>query len=100
VFDPTSRYAGLDVLEHTLPDGRTVRYVARRFLPPSATFETIGVHHVVAGDRLDMIAADGLGDPELFWRLCDGNGVVSPHELEEIGRPVRITIPSADGRPV
>jgi hypothetical protein len=99
VFDPTSRYAHLDTAEHELPDGRKVRYVRRRFLPDPATFEVLGEHRVVLGDRLDNITYHGLGDPERFWQLCDGNGAMAPHELEEIGRSVRITLPTPDGRP-
>lgn len=99
MFDPSSRYHDLETAEHVLPDGRTVRYVRRRFVPDPATFETLAERRVAIGDRLDNISADGLGDPELFWQLCDGNGVMAPHELEEIGRVVRITMPTPDGRP-
>ena len=46
------------------------------------------------GDRLDNIAARYLGDPELFWRLCDANVALRPTELTEtIGRRILITLP-------
>ncbi len=45
------------------------------------------------GERLDLIAARYLGDPEQSWRQCDANGAVRPEELEEVGRRVRITLP-------
>ena len=48
--------------------------------------------------RLDNLAAEYLGDPEQFWRICDANGVLRPDELTDtIGRRIRITLP--DGIP-
>jgi hypothetical protein len=48
---------------------------------------------VTEGDRLDNIAAQELGDPEQFWRLCDANNAMHPVELEEIGRTLMVTLP-------
>ena len=46
------------------------------------------------GERLDNIAAQYMGDPTLFWRLCDANNAMRPEELTEtIGRILRITLP-------
>ena len=46
------------------------------------------------GERLDNITAHFLGDPEQFWRVCDGNGAIRPEELTEtIGRKLRIKLP-------
>lgn len=46
------------------------------------------------GDRLDNLAAQYLGDPELFWRLCDANSALHPEELtERVGRRLRVTLP-------
>ena len=43
---------------------------------------------------LSQIAAQELGDSELFWRLCDANGALRPDELTaEPGRAIRITLP-------
>jgi len=51
-------------------------------------------HSVIQGDRLDNLAAQCLGDPEQFWRLCDANGAIRPDELTDtIGATVRITLP-------
>ena len=53
------------------------------------------LYSVVAGDRLDTIAAQLLGDPELFWRIADANGAMRPDELTEtVGRKLRITLPA------
>ena len=99
MFDPTSRYADLEQADYERPDGTTVRYVRRRFVPDPATFEVLGRRSVTQGDRLDNMTADAFGDPELFWQLCDGNGVMEPAELEEIGSTLLITVPTADGGP-
>lgn len=97
-FPPNSRYNGLPTLTHTLPDGREVPYLARRFVPPADRFSALGTHLVVAGDRLDNLAARYLGDPEQYWKLCDANGALRPDELvEAIGRSLRITLPEGIG---
>ncbi len=43
-------------------------------------------HRVVAGDRLDLLAARYFGDPLQFWRIADANPARSPDELIEPGR--------------
>jgi hypothetical protein len=93
-FPANSRYYGLDT--RTLPgqEGRTVIYLSRRFLPPPDRFVVIEEHTVSEGERLDTIAAQCLGDPELFWRICDANAVMHPDELSGTpGKKVRITLP-------
>jgi hypothetical protein len=93
-FPPDSRYHGLDIAQWTRPDGTAVPYVRRRFVPPPENFGTLQEHRVAAGDRLDNLSARYLGDPQQYWRLCDGNGALRPNELTEaIGRVLRITLP-------
>lgn len=92
-FGPASRYLGLPVAELTV-DGVTHRYVRRRFLPDPDRLALIGEHEVVDGDRPDLVAFRHLGDPELFWRVCDANRAVLPAALTETpGRRLRITLP-------
>ena len=94
VFARNSRYFGLPTLSRTAPDGRTVTYLSRRFVPPPDRFSPVRQHRVVQGDRLDNIAARYFGDPEQFWRLCDANNAVRPDELlEALGRVLLITLP-------
>lgn len=93
LFPPTSRYAGLDVATLQRPDGTTIVFVRRRFIPPPERFALLQEHTVVEGERLDNITARYIGDPEQFWRLCDANAVIAPEELEEVGRTIRITLP-------
>ncbi|HTK87512.1 MAG TPA: LysM domain-containing protein [Nitrospiraceae bacterium] len=94
VFPINSRYHGIEPAIFTTADGRPLVYVRRRFVPPSDRFALLQEHTIVQGDRLDSLAANYLGDPELFWRLCDANTAMRPEELTEIiGRILRITLP-------
>lgn len=93
-FPPTSRYHGIDTATLEMSTGNTVVYLRRRFVPSPLRFAVLQEHTVTQGDRLDNIAAQYLGDPQQFWRLCDANGVMRPDELTEtIGRILRITLP-------
>lgn len=94
LFSPTSRYFGIDTETLNTPDGKTIIYLQRRFLPSPSRFQLLQEHTVVQGDRLDNVAAKYLGDPELFWQIADANGAMRPEELvEKIGRKLRITLP-------
>lgn len=89
MFQPSSRYANLEIAEHTAADGRVVRYARRRFISAAAP-QPLAEHTVVAGDRLDNIAARYLADPELFWRVCDANRAERPEDL--LATPERVLI--------
>ena len=101
MFDPTSRYAQCDIAtyEDTEPDGTTreISYARRRFIPPAEEMTVIVEHTFVQGDRLDNITAQYLGDATQYWRICDANEVMEPEELEEVGRSVKIAMPTAQG---
>ena len=78
----------------TTPDGRVVAFLRRRFVPQPEQFTLIKEHRVVQDERLDNIAHAELGDPLLFWRLCDANRAIRPNELTEtVGRRLRVTLP-------
>ena len=97
-FPPNSRYNAVPVLAHALADGQVLPYLSRRFIPPENLFSATGAHTGSEGDRRDNIAARSLGDPELYWRLCDANGALRPDELvEAIGRSLRIALPEGIG---
>lgn len=94
IYPPTSRYYGIAATQLTQPDGKTVTYLRRRFIPPPENFATLQEHRVSEGDRVDNLAAQYLGDPLQYWRLCDANRAVRPAELTEtVGQRVRITLP-------
>jgi hypothetical protein len=51
-------------------------------------------HAVIQGERLDNIASQFLGDPTVFWRLCDANNAMRPEALTETpGISLLITMP-------
>jgi hypothetical protein len=94
LYPINSRYHGVETAQLPAPDGRTVTYLRRRFVPQPERFALLHEHVVVQGDRLDNIAARYLGDPEQFWRICDANRAMRPEELTETpGRRLRITLP-------
>ena len=95
-FPPSSRYHGVPTATLETPRGPVV-YLRRRFVPPPDRLAPLGAHTVREGDRLDLVAAAALGDPELFWRIADANGAMRPDALETPGRRLRITLP--DGLP-
>lgn len=80
-FPPDSRYHGLPLRRMTLGDGREVAFVARRFLPPLDKYETIAIHEVQNGDRLDLLAAQYFADPEQGWRIPEANAVRDPRAV-------------------
>jgi hypothetical protein len=94
LFPANSRYHGIDTATLDTPDGRTIRYVRRRFVPAPERLALLAEHTVLSGDRLDNLAAHYLADPEQFWRLCDANRALRPEELTEtVGRRLRIALP-------
>lgn len=94
-FAATSRYAALETASLTTSDGRELVYLTRRFVPAPETLAEIREHLVQAGDRLDNVSAQHLGDPTQFWQLCDANGAFEPAQLvEEPNTTLRITLPS------
>lgn len=95
-FPTDSRYYGFSTLPYASPDGVTVSYLARRYVPqPGAqNFATVAQHTVVHGDRLDLLAAKYLGDPLLYWLICDANGAIRPDALVQTpGSMLSITMP-------
>ncbi len=97
-FPITSRYYSVKTAEFETTDDKTIVYLKRRFLPQPERFVPIYEHAVTEGDRLDNIAAKYVGDPEMFWQLCDANNAMRPEELTEtVGDKIQITMP--DGIP-
>ena len=94
-FPATSRYATIEVATLETSDGRKIAYLRRRFVPQPDRYALLREHVVVAGQRLDHVAAQYLGDPEQFWRIADANGAIAPETLtDEAGDIIRITLPA------
>lgn len=94
-FDQRSRYAALAnaPLVHVDERGREIPYVPRRILPRGDSMPTLAELAVGPGERLDLVAARGLGDPELFWRICDANDAMNPFDLvAECGGHLRVPL--------
>lgn len=96
MFDYTSRYYAIETATLKLPDGRTVAYKRRRFLPAGEAMPLLAETPVAQGERPDVLAHRTLGDPLQYWRLCDANNLMRPTELTaEPGRAVRVPLPQA-----
>lgn len=95
-FPTDSRYYASATLSYVAPNGQMITYLARRFVPqPGArNYATVARHTVHQGDRLDLLAAKYLGDPLIFWLICDANGAIRPNQLVETpGTVLQITMP-------
>lgn len=98
MFTHTSRYYSLETVTFTTADGGEIAYKRRRFLPNPSDMQILAEVVVTQGDRLDLITARTLGDPEHFWRVCDANNAMNPIDLTtEIGRRLQIPLPQFEG---
>ncbi|MEM9488963.1 MAG: hypothetical protein AAGC55_07460 [Myxococcota bacterium] len=94
MFTPGSRYYQIPVATHQEEKRREIAYVRRRFLPRGRNMPVLTEVSVTEGDRLDLITARTLGDPEQYWRVCDANEAMNPAELTaDIGMRIRVPIP-------
>ena len=80
-----SRYHGVPTACVPVGDGLGgVRLVA--YLLPRTPRDTTGTvvaarHRVTPLDRLDLVAAQYLGDPVAAWRIADANVALDPDDL-------------------
>ncbi len=94
-FAPSSRYYGMETATLESAGGQTILYVRRRFVPSSEQMTPVTEHKVKEGERIDYLANQYLGDPGLFWQICDANGVLHPDDLmEHAGERIVITLSS------
>jgi hypothetical protein len=94
MFDPKSRYYSIDTTILVAADGRMIAYKRRRFLPPAGSALVLAEVMPTVDERLDLLTARTLGDPEAFWRVCDANGTLSPFRLlEDRSQSIRIPTP-------
>lgn len=92
-FPANSRYRGIDTATIPAAGGQQIVYLRRRFIPQPDQLTLVQEHTVFQGERLDNLAAQFLGDPELFWRLCDANAAMRPEDIEVAGLTLRISQP-------
>lgn len=94
MFDSNSRYVKISTASLIDSNGREIAYIRRRFLPRSDDLPLLVEVTVTQGDRLDLLTARAIGDPEQFWRACDASNAMNPSDLTgETGRKIRIPIP-------
>lgn len=93
-FPPTSRYGETEITTYEPgDDAQTIPHLARRFCPAAERFAFLYAVQVTESDRRDTLAGGHLGDPELWWRLADANGVIDPRTLATpSGSVVRVTL--------
>jgi hypothetical protein len=96
--NPSSRYYGAAVEFYTAPNGVQVAYLQRRILPQASIYTSLQTYAVSDGDRLDNLAYKFLGDPILYWMICDANSAVDPNLLTATPG-YSIQIPLAAGIP-
>ena len=95
MFEHTSRYNGIATAIFA-GDEKPIIYKLRRFLPQGENLPLLANVIVADHDRLDLITARTLGDPELFWRVCDANNAMHPFDLlAKPGSILRVPIPQA-----
>jgi hypothetical protein len=98
MFAPTSRYYSLGTMVFVDVTGRQIPYRRRRILPQAQKLSLLAQVTVIAGDRLDLVAARGIGDPEQFWQICDANDAMNPFDLVTgAGEILRIAVPQSPG---
>ena len=89
--DTTSRYAALAPVQVPLPGGRIAPVLPMRIIPPATAQGEAAARQ---DERVDVLAARTLGDPLLFWRLCDANLATDPqHLVGPGGRRLRLPVP-------
>ncbi|MDR4492330.1 MAG: hypothetical protein AB7V56_11565 [Candidatus Nitrosocosmicus sp.] len=107
MFSQSSRYSNIDnavlVIQKKITRNKTketkIKYKKRRFLPPySENQQTLRQIQTKEHDRLDNIASEFLGDPELYWQILDTNeGIMHPLDATpKSGRILKIALPSFD----
>lgn len=96
-FTDSSRYHGVALglyVSSAVTSG--VPYVLRRFIPQRRDIAIAAEHIVQSMERPDLLAAQTLGDPELYWRVADANVVIDPFELTDTPG-ARVVIPLPPG---
>ncbi len=91
----SGRYSVLPEATYTMPNKQEVTYKARRFLPQGDNIPVLTTIPLRPGDRLDVLAAANLGDPEQFWQICDANNAMNPFDLLDAADTLRIPIPQS-----
>ena len=60
-----------------------MQYLQRRIIPSASIYTSLQNYTLVDGDRIDNLASKYLGDPTLYWLICDANTSLDPDALPE-----------------
>lgn len=80
MFGPKSRYFQAET--YTVRDARG-RFVKVVMPAPPPDQVLLGLHLLIQGERLDLLAARYLDDPAGFWRIAEQNDSMLPESLTE-----------------
>lgn len=86
----TSRYEKSRVLSRTDEHGRVRQYLEPRHIPPTPG-QTLDLS-LGPNRRPDQLAAEILGDPSLWWRICDASELLNPFDAG-LARTLRVPLP-------
>lgn len=96
-FSPNSRYFSVPVRSRKGSGGEEQLFLARRIIPLRSRYETDHTVRADSSTRIDAVSADEIGDPLLYWRICDSNGIADPAEATQPdGRTISIPLPLSD----
>jgi len=86
MFTDSSRYFKQKVVDAIADDGRIVKALSLRRIPP-----VIGKDIIVRGkDRLDIIAQRQYGNPTMFWYIADANTELQTNDLLKMTKNVKV----------
>jgi hypothetical protein len=84
MFLENSRYCRQPLVNGITRDGRMVKAISLRRLPPLTGDPTV----VKGGDRLDILAQRQYNDPTWFWHIADANTELEANAL--VNPPLRV----------
>lgn len=97
-LSPDSRYFYLPQRSTVGAEGEEQFFLARRIIPQADSY---GIAQTVRADkdsRIDWLAAQAIGNPLLYWQICDANGLTEPATaLQPDGKTIGIPIPRGPG---
>ena len=91
MIDNSGRYRGVPRYPSRDPSRDTSPILAQGAYEAGA-LAAKRLHQVVAGERLDHLAARYYDDPLKFHLICDANGALFPEDLEIPGKVLKIPL--------
>jgi hypothetical protein len=86
MFTDSSRYYKQKIVDAIADDGRIVKALTLRRLPPVTGKDT----EVKGTDRLDIITQRQYGNPTMFWYVADANTELQANNLLKMTTSVKV----------